>query len=185
LNRTQKKSLLRCLIDKVVIHRVRRDSVCIRIVWKGGDTTTTEITVPVKSMTDMTDASQLEARIVELARQGVHDHSIAEQLTAEQFRSPMSSTLLPSTVKRIRLQHDIMLERHQSHPRQIPRYLTVPQVAAALQIPVHWIYDRIHKGTIEVSRDSTTNLYLFPDQPSTLTQFKKLRAGTVKKLRFL
>lgn len=185
LNRTQKKSLLRCLINKVVIHRVRRDSVCIRIVWKGGDTTTTEITVPIKSMTDMTDASQLEARIVELARQGVDDHSIAEQLTAEQFRSPMSSTLLPSTVKRIRLQHDIMLERHQSHPRQIPRYLTVPQVAAALQIPVHWIYDRIHKGTIEVSRDSTTNLYLFPDQPSTLTQFKKLRAGTVKKLRFL
>lgn len=184
-NRTQKKSLLRCLIDKVVIHRVRRDSVCIRIVWKGGDTTTTEIKVPVKSMSDMTDASQLEARIVELARQGVDDQSIAEQLTDEQFRSPMSSTLLSSTVKRIRLQHDIMLERHQSHPRQIPGYLTVPQVAAALQIPVHWIYDRIHKGTIEVSRDSTTNLYLFPDQPSTLTQFKKLRAGTVKKLRFL
>jgi len=185
LNRVQKKSLLRCLIDKVVIHRVRRDSVRIRIVWRGGDTTTTEITIPVNSMTDMTDASKLEARITELARQEVSDQSIAEQLTAEQFRSPTSSTLLPSTVKRIRLQHGIMLECHQSHPRQIPGYLTVPQMAAALQIPVHWIYDRIHKGTIVVSRDSATNLYLFPDQPTTLAQFKNLRAGTIKQLRFL
>jgi len=78
-----------------------------------------------------------------------------------------------------------MIERHQSHPRQIPGYLTVSQITTTLQIPAHWIYDRIHKGTIEVSRDSITNLYLFPDQPSTLIQFKKLRAGTVKKLRFL
>lgn len=185
LNRVQKKSLLRCLIEKVVIHRVRRDSVCIRIIWRGGDTTTAEISIPVKSMVDMTDASQLEARIVELARQGVDDQGIAEQLTNEHFRSPMGSTLLSSTVKRIRLQHGIMIERHQSHPRQILGCLTVPQVAKTLQIPAHWIYDRIHKGTIEVSRDSTTNLYLFPDQPSTLAQFKKLQAGTVKKLRFL
>lgn len=184
LTRAQKKSLLRYLIDKVIIHRSRRDTVRIRIVWKGGDTTTTELPISVNSMMELTDAAQLETRIVELARQGMDDQSIAEQLTAENLRSPMRSTVLPSTVKRIRLQHDIMIERHQSHRRQIPGYLTVPQIATALQISTHWIYDRIHKGTIVVSRDPTTNLYLFPDQASTLTRFKKLQAGSVQKLRF-
>ena len=135
-------------------------------------------------MNELADAAQLETRIIELSRQGMDDQSIAEQLTAENFRSPTRSTVLPSTVKRIRLQHGIMIERHQSHPRHVPGYLTVSQIAAALQIPSHWIYDRIHKGTIIVSRDPTANLYLFPDQASTLTQFKKLQAGTVQKLRF-
>ena len=31
----QKKALLRCLIDKVVVHRIGRDTVRTRIVWKG------------------------------------------------------------------------------------------------------------------------------------------------------
>jgi DNA invertase Pin-like site-specific DNA recombinase len=184
LTRAQKKSLLRCLIDKVIIHRVGRDVVHTRIVWKGGDTTTIELPIPVSSMAELADAPRLETRIVELARQGVDDQSIAEQLTAENFRSPMRLTLLPSTVKRIRLQHGIMIEQRQSHRRQIPGYLTIPQIATALQISKHWIYDRIHKGTIVVGRDPTTNLYLFPDQPSTLAKFKQLQAGTVQELRF-
>ena len=30
----------------------------------------------------------------------------------------------------------------------------------------------------------TTRLYLFPDQPKTITLFKQLRAGKLQKLRF-
>ena len=48
----------------------------------------------------------------------------------------------------------------------------------------HWIYDRIHNGTIEVARDGETNLYLFPDKPETIAQFKQLRAGKLQKLRY-
>ncbi len=49
LTQVQKKALLRCLIDKVVIHRVVRDQVRTRIVWKGGDTTTVDLPIPVGS----------------------------------------------------------------------------------------------------------------------------------------
>src|SRR3954452_24348096 len=31
-----KKALLRCLIDKIVIHRIKPDTVHLRIVWRGG-----------------------------------------------------------------------------------------------------------------------------------------------------
>ena len=60
----------------------------------------------------------------------------------------------------------------------------IPQLARKLGITPHWIYDRIHNGTIEMTRDPDTNLYLFPDVPRTITLFKQLRAGKVQKLRF-
>jgi hypothetical protein len=77
-----------------------------------------------------------------------------------------------------------MIERHQSHPRRIEGFLTVPQLAKELGITVHFIYDRIHKGTIEIVKDQATGLYLFPDRPATIKQFRKLIDGRLKNLRF-
>src|ERR1700759_213134 len=37
LTRARKKALLRCLIDKVVIHRSAPDTIRTRLVWRGGD----------------------------------------------------------------------------------------------------------------------------------------------------
>lgn len=171
-------------MDKVVVHRVGQDVVRTRIIWKGGETTTKDLSVPVKSLAALSKAKELETLIVELAQKDIPDQDIAEQLTQSGFRSPARLTLLPSTVKRIRLQHGIMIKEHQSHPRKVPGYLTVTQIVSALQVEYHWVYDRIHKGTILVSRDPQTNLYLFPDQPSTIERFKKLKSGKVKRLHF-
>ena len=185
LTQAQKKALLRCLIDKVVVHRVRRDTVRTRIVWKGGETSTADLPIPVTSWAELANADELEANIVDLSQQGMNDKIIAERLTKEGYRSPSSQdTLLPSTVKRIRLKHGIMITAHQSHPRRVPGYLTVSQIAEQLKLSKHWIHDRIHNGTIQINRDEETKLYLFPDKPNTLAQFEKLKAGNLKKLRF-
>src|SRR5919197_112909 len=45
LSQAQRKALLRCLIDKVVIQRARRDQIHTRIVWRDGETTTFEVPV--------------------------------------------------------------------------------------------------------------------------------------------
>ena len=184
LNRIQKKSLLRCLIDKVVVHRIGRDLVRTRIIWKGGETSSEDLPIPVCALSELANAEELEKRILELAQKDVLDQKIAEQLTQEGFRSPSCLTLLESTVKTIRLRHGIMVKRHQSHPRRIPGFLTVVQVASLLQVEKHWVYDRIHKGTIAVTRDPQTKLYLFPDCPSTLDSFRRLQAGELKQLSF-
>jgi hypothetical protein len=60
----------------------------------------------------------------------------------------------------------------------------VPQAATALDCSPHWFYDRIKKSTIEISRDHETGLYLLPDTPETLAQFRALQAGHLKRLRF-
>jgi hypothetical protein len=66
----------------------------------------------------------------------------------------------------------------------VPGYLTVPQLARRIQTPVHWIYDRIHKGTIAAARDEKTGLYLFPDTPATVANLKQLKADHQRQLGF-
>jgi hypothetical protein len=184
LSQQQKKALLRSLIDKVVIHRAARDTVHARVVWKGGEVTTAEIPIPVGSLTELSQAKEFEAEILRLAAEGHGDEQIAQRLTRAGYRSPMRPAVLPSTVKTIRLRHRIMIARHQSHPRRIPGHLTVPQLADRLHVSVHRIHDRIHNGTIQVTKDKETRLYLFPDRSQTLERFRQLMAGKLHNLRF-
>lgn len=180
-----KKALLRCLIDKVVVHRIRPDALQVRIVWKGGDTTELLVSVPVGALAALPQAVEMEQIILAQARNGQSDEEIARDLSALGHRSPMDpQAVLPSTVKCIRLKHHLFQKRSQSHPRHIPSYLTVTQLSQALGIGVHWIYDRIHNGCIQITRHPATGLYLFPDQPSTLQQFRDLLNGDLKQLRF-
>jgi DNA invertase Pin-like site-specific DNA recombinase len=180
----QQKAFLRCLIDKVVVHRSAPDTIQVRIVWRGGDTTSAALPVPVGSLTRLSSAAALQKEILKLANRGKTDEEIAALLTAQGHRSPRHATVLPSTVQSIRLRHRLLRRRRQSHPRRIPGQLTVHQLARTLGVAPHWIYDRIHNSTVQVNRDSQTNLYLFPDQAKTITLFKQLRAGKLQNLRF-
>jgi DNA invertase Pin-like site-specific DNA recombinase len=184
LSQQQRKSLLRCLIDKVVIHRVGRDKVCTRIVWKGGDTTTAEIPITVGSLAELSNSAEMENTIVRMAKAGRNDLEIAETLTKKGFRSPLRQTVLESTVKIIRLKHRIMIKEHQSHPRRIPGYLTVTQIASSIGVASYWIYDRINNGIISIKKDNATGLYLFPDKATTLKQFKALKSRKLENLRY-
>jgi len=167
-----------------VVHRLARDRVQARIVWKGGDTTTLSIPVPVGALKDLAGAQEMERLILERSAAGQLDEAIAEQLTAQGYRSPLGQVVLPSTVKIIRLKHGQFHKRSQSHPRRIEGALTISQIALALDMDPHWIYDRIHNGTIQVDKDPKTRLFLFPDEPATIEQFKHLRAGQFQHLRF-
>lgn len=179
---SQRKGLLRCLIDKVVIHRVARDHVRTRIVWKGGDTTTCDVPIPVGSFAELSCADEMEAKILELARQGKTDRDIAEQLTTSGYRSPLRSFVLPSTVQTVRLRRRVLTVRSQSHPHRVPGSLTVAQIAEHLDIPRHWLYDRIHNGTIRVRKDPRTGCFLFPDAPDLLRKIRRLHRGEIEQV---
>jgi len=42
---------------------------------------------------------------------------------------------------------------------------------------MHWFYDRIINSTIQIAKDDTTHLYLFPDKPATLEEFSNVNAN--------
>jgi hypothetical protein len=184
LSQQQRKALLRCLIDKVALHRVARSQVQVRIVWRGGETTTFLVPVKVKSLAVLPQAAEMEQLVSTLCAEGYSDEAIAQRLTAQGHRSPSSQAVLPNTVRLIRLQQRLFQQRSQSHPRHIAGALTVPQIARVIEVPVHWIYDHIHRGTIAITKDPATRLYLFPDRPQTLRLCKDLQAGRRRKIRF-
>ena len=70
LSAEQRKALLRCLIDKVVVHRDTPDRIQIRIVWKGGDTTTAVLAVKVGAWARLSFAAEMEQAIGQFVRQG-------------------------------------------------------------------------------------------------------------------
>jgi excisionase family DNA binding protein len=183
LTQPQKKSLLRCLIDKIVIRRTATDSVEARIVWRGGDTTTAAIPVTVNSLARLSSAREMEETILSLARQGTTDREIAERLTRQGHRSPKGPIVLASTVRSIRLRHRLLVKQSQSHPRRVSGHLTVSQVAERLQVSKHWIYDRIHNGTIQIERDADSRLFLFPDSQMIIALLEQLKVGEIQKVR--
>lgn len=174
LKTEQKKSLLRSLIEKVVIDRLAPDRVQTRVVWRGGATTSDIVRVTVGSFASLSDAREMEAVIERMARDGVTDKAIAEHLTAAGHRSPRSNHVLPSTVRNVRLAKGILRKASQSHPRRVPDFLTIPQLSQKLGVSRNWIHDRIRTGTIKAEKNVKVNCYLFPDTPETLEHLQSI-----------
>ena len=182
LSRAQRKALLRCLIDKVVLQRQGGDRVHTRIVWRGGAVSEADVVVPVGSVRALSGFETMEARILELEAEGKSDEEIAAILTQQGFRSPQRPMVLRSTVQTIRLQHQRIHRFRRPRPRHVEGFLTVPQVAQAIGVKPHWLYHLIRCGKIEAERDEDTGLYLFPDRPSTLRKFHRLQSGAVTRV---
>ncbi len=176
LSGTQKKALLRSLIDKVVIHRLAPDQVQTRVVWRGGATTSDVVRVTVGKFALLSGAAEMEAAIKQMTAEGHSDVAIAVHLTVTGHRSPRADKVLESTVRLTRLRLGILRTAHQSHRRHVEGFLTIPQLAKKLGISRWWISDRIHKGTIKAKKDKKMKCYLFPDTPATLAELKSLIA---------
>jgi len=84
-SRAQRKALLRCLIDKVVLDRRAPDTIAARIVWRGGAVSDLAVLCTVGRLVDLSDFRQLEAQILRLESQGKADEEIAQILTAKGF----------------------------------------------------------------------------------------------------
>jgi DNA invertase Pin-like site-specific DNA recombinase len=184
LSRKQRKEFLRCLIDKVVIHREKRDSLCVRIVWRGGDTTTTSLNITVGSFKALSASKDMENQIITLSQQGHDDKSIAQTLTEQGHRSPMKDYVLPSTVQTVRLKHRILQKKSQSHPLKKEGYLSIRQIAEKLGVDNHWVYDRIHNGRIKIGKHPEMQAYLFPDTYEVIKLLNQLKNGYIYDVDF-
>jgi len=141
------------------------------------------VPVPVKTMQHLSQFKQMQQEVLRLGAAGHNDAEAARQLTQAGFRSPSCETVLPSTVREIRLREGVLLHPGQSRRRRVKGYLTVTQLAKKLGILSHWIYDRIHSGVIQVKKDSKSRTYLIPNTRRTIEQFRDLLHGKVQTLR--
>ena len=118
----------------MVIHRLAPDQVQTRVVWRGGATTSDVVRVTVGKFAWLSGAAEMEATIKQMTAKGHSDAAIAEHLTAAGHRSPRADTVLESTVRVARLRLGILRTAHQSHPRRVEGFLTIPQLAKKLGV---------------------------------------------------
>jgi DNA invertase Pin-like site-specific DNA recombinase len=182
LSSAQKKSLLRSMIDKVVIHRAAHDQVQTRVVWRGGATTSTLVRVTVGKFAWLSSSNEMIDIIETMTHAGHTDAAIAAHLTKLGHRSPRSESVLESTVQGVRLSRNILRKQYQSHPRHKAGYLTIPMLAKKLGVSSTWIHDRIKHGTITPVKDPELKCYLFPDTEQTLAEFRAVMAAFEQKM---
>lgn len=178
----RRKALLRCLVEKVVIERGMHDAANVRLVWVGG--AVSELIVPrrVNKIDDLSRGTQMRTRILDLARQGLADDVIADQLTQEGHRSPQCpERLLPVTVQGIRREAGIKIVQRRTRWRPELGRLGVTAMAERMNIPSKWLYVQIRKGRLILDRQPN-GAYLFNDNPQTLEALHDLRCRAIERL---
>lgn len=84
-----RKEVIRCLVDRVVVHVRQNTEYCdVTIHWKGGSASEHEVIRPVRSRGQLRDGDRLRARVVELHGQGQTAAAIAANLAVEGFSPP-------------------------------------------------------------------------------------------------
>jgi DNA invertase Pin-like site-specific DNA recombinase len=184
LTASQQKALLRCLVEKVVVRREGGDAAQVRIVWRGGATSTSVVPLPAQSWENLSCTAQVEEAVGRLAGEGKSDQEIAEQLTRQGLRSPRTSGVSVHVVRRVRDRKGLTRPRQQGQPKSVSGYLTVTQLAQRLGVNPNQIYERIYSGRIEVERNPEWKMYLFPDKGRTLTLIRKVLEGKTQTARF-
>ena len=177
VTRAEKKALLRSMIEKVVLQRVVRDRITIRIVWRGGEISELAVEPPVHALSALSRGAEMEARLLELVRQGVDDAAIADILTREGHRSVRRSYVPARTVQLIRQRHRIPQNAMSTRARHISGWLTIDKVAECLEVSTSWIKRRIRNGTIAIQRDPRDSRFLFPDTPAGIAALRDLKSG--------
>jgi DNA invertase Pin-like site-specific DNA recombinase len=171
----KRKALLRCLVDKVIVDRGGQDIALVRIVWRGGAVSELQVKMRVNSIARLSRGTELRERVLELAQTNMHDDEIAALLTKEGHRSPnCAERVLPITVQRIRLHAGIRQVKQRTRWQHSPSFLSAPELARTLDIPVNWLYVQIRQGRLLIDRQPS-GAYLFSDAPGVLEAVRKLR----------
>lgn len=85
----ERQTILRALVEQVVVEVIgRSERLTVSIRWAGGFESHHEIRRAVGKFEQLESAGEIRARIVDLKQQGYTHEAAAQQLNAEQFRSP-------------------------------------------------------------------------------------------------
>jgi hypothetical protein len=182
MSRADKKALLRSLIDKAVLKRSVRDLITIRIVWRDGEVSELQVQTTVHARGALSRGADMEDRLLELARQGLDDETIAETLTREGYRSARRLYVPLRMVQIVRQTHRVLGQATSVRVPHTSGWLTISELATRTQISRYWINRSILGGAIKINRDIRAKRFLFPDATETIAGINALRAGKRKHL---
>jgi hypothetical protein len=178
LSAAQQKTLLRSLIQRVIVRRRTPDTVAITVVWVSGAISALTIQPPIHRACDVSRYDELVARALALGAEGYTDEAIARQLTAEGFRAARRSSIAPGWVGHLRRAQGQRSVREQfRHQAKVGDHWTVWGLSRELGVARSWLYLRITRGTLPVTRHPHTRHYQIADDPTLLAQLRAERAA--------
>lgn len=179
LTAAQQKTLLRSLIQRVIVSRRTPDTVAITVVWVSGAISALTIHPPIHRACDVSRYDELVARALTLGADGYTDTEIAQQLTAEGFRAARRSSIAAGWVGRLRRAHDQPAVREQfRREAKVAGRWTVWGLSRELGVTRNWLYTRIKRGSVPVTRHPHTGHYQIADDPALLAQLRTERSAS-------
>ncbi len=176
LTNEQRKQLLRSLIARVILKRLAPDQVQVKIVWVSGHFSEGMVVPPIWRQTDATQYDAILDLVKPLWQQGQPDKQIAQALNQAGFRTARQLPFTAASVMKIRRKQKwpSHLARHKG-AEKIDGMWTVQGLATHLDVPIFWIYNRIHNGFFgagEVVR-RPVGYYLIADEPELITRLRQ------------
>ena len=147
LTNQDKKSLLRSLIQRVILTRPEVDRVDLRVVWVSGHYSSFEVLVGTRKNSDLPNYDAITTQIHQLWQQGLDDETIATELTAQGYHSARSDRFSAAAVGRLRLQHGWRRVNARDHAT-LEGHLSILELANRLNVSRSWIYNRIRTERI-------------------------------------
>jgi hypothetical protein len=173
-----RKQILRCLIDRVVVH-VRCDSelVPVTIQWAGGDSSSHELLRPVATYAQLRNFEHLMDRVVTLRTAGQTAAQIAIQLNAEGFSPPKRrGEFTPPVVYQLLKRRGLMGDERAHDELLTPHEWWLTDLARALQMSHMKLREWVVRGWVQGRKSPIKGLWIVWADPDEVTRLHKVLA---------
>lgn len=172
----QKKELLRCLMERVILFRPSPEQMVIRIIWISGYVSELSVGLPLHRSHQLPHYQEMLAQLETLWRAGYSDQKIADELTAKGFRSARNLYITVEVVRKMRYSQG--WHRTLSTYREVLKqsgWLTIRGLAELLGVDRSWVYTRVGNGRIPahlIRRDPQSNVFWIRHDADVITDLQ-------------
>lgn len=172
-----RKEIVRCLVERVVVD-VRRNSevVGVTICWRGGATSTQEAVRPVKGFAQLEGYEQLLEHVVELRRQGHSSPQIAAKLNEEGYRTPRRRRLFTTDIVRQLLSRRGLTGERLDAKQLGPHEWWLVDLAGELDMSRDKLREWILRGWLHARRTPVARMWIVWADRDELKRLRKLVA---------
>jgi hypothetical protein len=156
----------------------------VRIVWRGDLVSETSVRLAVLSRRHGEAEKKAVTRISELAEQGFADQAIAKHLNREGHFPCRGAVYTRQIVQKLRSRNGVRLGASRARDGGLAEGYTVREIASKIHVDSSWIYKKIGKGRVRVSRHRRYGCYLFPRTSAAIVKLRQLKAGKLRQVSF-